>query len=149
MKCPKCGQNDDKVIDSRLAIDESSVKRRRECLKCGYRFTTVEEVIPEEIKVIKRNGEREDFDRSKVRTGIVNACYKRPVSSDDIDRIVDSITRQILGECQPEVASARIGDLVMEHLKKLDQVAYVRFASVYRQLQDVREFATEVRGRKK
>ncbi len=149
MRCPKCGSNRDRVIDSRSINDESGVRRRRECTDCSYRFTTVEEIVPEELKVIKRNGEREEYDRNKVRSGIANACYKRPISADVIDRIVDDITRQLLSACIPEVKASEIGEKVMFELKNLDQVAYVRFASVYRQFKDAKDFISEVKGLKK
>ncbi len=149
MRCPKCGVNNDKVIDSRSTNDDSCVRRRRECLHCSYRFTTVEEVVPEELHVVKRTGEREEYDRNKVRNGIVSACYKRPISAETIDRIVDDITRSLVQRCEPEIASCMIGEKVMDELKKLDQVAYVRFASVYRQFKDARDFISEVKGLKK
>lgn len=149
MRCPKCGVNNDKVIDSRSTNDDSCVRRRRECLHCSYRFTTVEEVVPEELHVVKRTGEREEYDRNKVRNGIVNACYKRPISAETIDRVVDDITRSLVQRCEPEISSSMVGEKVMDELKKLDQVAYVRFASVYRQFKDARDFISEVKGLKK
>ena len=136
MRCPKCGSNDDKVIDSRAVKEGAGVRRRRECIACACRFTTIEGIIPEELKVIKNNSIREDYDRDKLRRGITNACYKRPVSSDDIDRVVE------------EVSSREIGNRVMEQLRKVDQVAYVRFASVYRKFKDVEEFIEEIRALK-
>ncbi len=149
MRCPKCGSNHDKVIDSRSINEDSGVRRRRECLDCAYRFTTVEEVVPEELRVIKRNGERESFDRNKIRNGIANACYKRPISGEVIDQIVDDITRSLLSACEPEISTSVIGGKVMDELKNLDQVAYVRFASVYRQFKDAKDFISEVKGLKK
>ena len=149
MRCPKCGSEHDRVIDSRSVNDDSGVRRRRECLDCSYRFTTMEEIVPEELRVIKRNGEREDYDRNKVRNGIANACYKRPISAETIDRIVDDITRSLLSGCTPEVSTSEIGAKVMDELKNLDQVAYVRFASVYRQFKDAKDFISEVKGLKK
>ena len=149
MRCPKCGSEHDRVIDSRSINDDSGVRRRRECLDCSYRFTTMEEIVPEELRVIKRNGEREEYDRNKVRNGIANACYKRPISAETIDRIVDDITRSLVSACTPEVSTSEIGAKVMDELKNLDQVAYVRFASVYRQFKDAKDFISEVKGLKK
>ena len=148
MRCPKCGCLDDKVIDSRAVKEGSGVRRRRECLKCNYRYTTFEGIIPEGLKVVKRNAEREDFDRDKLRRGIANACYKRPVNPDEIDRMVDDISAAVLRECDKEVTSADIGNRVMDELRKVDQVAYVRFASVYRKFKDVEEFIDEIRALK-
>ena len=148
MRCPKCGCLDDKVIDSRAVKDGAGVRRRRECLKCAYRYTTIEGIMPEELKVVKRNAVREDFDRDKLRRGIANACYKRPVNPDEIDRMVDDISAAVLRECDKEVTSADIGNRVMDELRKVDQVAYVRFASVYRKFKDVEEFIDEIRALK-
>ena len=145
MRCPKCGCDNDKVIDSRGSKDGSLVRRRRECLGCSYRFTTLEGIVPEELRVIKRNGEREDFSRDKVRRGIINACYKRPIGNDEIDQAVDDITRGLLRDFDKEVESSEIGERVMRRLRELDQVAFVRFASVYRQFQTVKDFAHEIR----
>ncbi|MDR0931834.1 MAG: transcriptional regulator NrdR [Victivallales bacterium] len=148
MRCPKCGCLDDKVIDSRAVKEGAGVRRRRECLSCSYRYTTIEGIVPEELKVVKRNSEREDFDRDKLRRGIANACYKRPINPDDIDRAVEDISAAILCEYDKEVASADIGSRVMSELRKIDQVAYVRFASVYRKFKDVEEFIDEIRALK-
>ncbi len=148
MKCPKCGVNNDKVIDSRSIKDDSGVRRRRECLNCGYRFTTTEGVVPEELKVVKRNGDREEFDRDKIRRGISNACYKRKVSPEEIDSMVDDITRSLLRDFDHEVSSSEVGERVMNLLKETDQVAYVRFASVYRKFQAVKDFIHEIKGLK-
>ncbi len=151
MRCPACGCPDDKVIDSRLAKDGTGVRRRRECLKCAYRFSTYESIIPEGLRVIKRNQEREDFDRDKLRAGIANACYKRPVEPEVIDRIVAEISTSILRDFDKEITSLEIGNRVMEKLKEVDAVAYVRFASVYRKFQAVEEFGEildEIRGGK-
>ena len=145
MRCPKCGCLDDKVIDSRAVKDGAGVRRRRECLSCAYRYTTIEGIMPEELKVVKRNAVREDFDRDKLRRGIANACYNRPVSPDEIDRMVEDVSAGILREFDKEVASAEIGSRVMAELRKIDQVAYVRFASVYRKFKDVDEFIDEIR----
>ena len=148
MRCPKCGCLDDKVIDSRVVRDGAAVRRRRECLSCSCRYTTIEGIVPEELKVIKRNSVREDFDRDKLRRGIANAWYKRPVSPDEIDRIVEDLSASILRDFDKEVASSEIGTRVMNQLRSVDQVAYVRFASVYRKFKDVEEFIEEIRALK-
>ena len=148
MRCPKCGSNDDKVIDSRAVKEGAGVRCRRECIACACRFTTIEGIIPEELKVIKNNSIREDYDRDKLRRGITNACYKRPVSSDDIDRVVEEVSASLFRDFDKEVSSREIGNRVMEQLRKVDQVAYVRFASVYRKFKDVEEFIEEIRALK-
>ena len=148
MRCPMCGCLEDKVIDSRSVREDSGVRRRRECLSCGHRFTTFESIIREELKVVKRNNIREDFDREKLRRGIANACYKRPVDPEEIDRVVDEIDQGIQRDFDKEVSSAEIGRRVMAALRSLDQVAYVRFASVYRKFKDVEEFIAEIRALK-
>ena len=149
MRCPNCGCGDDKVIDSRAARDGSTVRRRRECLSCGHRFSTLESVVPEDMKVVKRNGEREDYDRDKLRRGIANACWKRPVPDEDIDRIADSVTNSLLHDFDKEVPSSEIGERVMAELLKVDEVAFVRFASVYRKFTAVKDFVREIKGIKK
>ena len=149
MRCPKCGCSDDKVIDSRAARDGSTVRRRRECLSCGHRFSTLESVVPEDMKVVKRNGEREDYDRDKLRRGIANACWKRPVPDEDIDRIADSVTNSLLHDFDKEVPSSEIGERVMAELLNVDEVAFVRFASVYRKFTAVKDFVREIKGIKK
>ena len=149
MRCPKCSCGDDKVIDSRSARDGSTVRRRRECLSCGHRFSTLESVVPEDMKVIKRNGEREDYDREKLRQGIANACWKRPVPDEDIDRIADTVTNSLLHDFDKEVPSSEIGERVMAELLKVDEVAFVRFASVYRKFTAVKDFVREIKGIKK
>ena len=148
MKCPKCGCVDDKVIDSRVGRDGGTVRRRRECLSCNYRFSTLESVVPEDIKVIKRNGERKDFDRDKLRRGISNACGKR-VPEEEIDRIVDAVTSSVMHDFDKEVESSEIGERVMAELRKVDEVAFVRFASVYRQFTVVQDFIHEIKGMKR
>ena len=145
MRCPKCGCLDDKVIDSRVVRDGAAVRRRRECLSCSCRYTTIEGIVPEELKVIKRNSVREDFDRDKLRRGIANACYKRPVSAEDIQRAIDRIETKIFSLEAKEVPSSAIGEIVMDELKDLDEVAYVRFASVYREFKDVNTFMDELK----
>ena len=148
MKCPKCGVDNDKVIDSRVGRDGGTVRRRRECLSCSYRFSTLESVVPEDIKVIKRNGERKDFDRDKLRRGISNACGKR-VPEEEIDRIVDAVTASVMHDFDKEVESSEIGERVMAELRKVDEVAFVRFASVYRQFTEVKDFIHEIKGMKR
>ncbi len=148
MRCPKCKCDNDRVIDSRGLKEGAGVRRRRECLGCGYRFTTLESIIPEELRVIKRTGEREEFDRGKIRHGIANACYKRPISAEEIDGIVDAVTCSLLQDFDKEVESREIGERVMAQLRRLDEVAYVRFASVYRRFEAVKDFLHEIRGLK-
>ncbi|MCF6176982.1 MAG: transcriptional regulator NrdR [Victivallaceae bacterium] len=147
MRCPECHCHDDKVIDSRVVKEGAGVRRRRECLNCAHRFTTYEGIIQPELKVIKREtNAREDFDRDKLRHGIENACYKRPVPIEDIDRVVDDIYTAIQQNHDKEISSMEIGRLVMDNLRDLDQVAYVRFASVYRKFTDIDEFIDEIRS---
>ena len=143
MKCPFCGYHDSKVIDSR-AVDER-IRRRRECLQCARRFTTYESVETMPIVVIKKDKSRETFDRVKLLNGLIKACEKRPVSLEEIDRMVDEIEADILNSLDREVASYRIGEMAMEKLKQVDEVAYVRFASVYRQFADINTFMNELK----
>ncbi len=145
MKCPYCGYKDDKVVDSRATAEESAIRRRRECLKCGKRFTTYEYIEEVSLLVIKKDGRREPFDRKKILSGIIKACEKRPISMEKIEDIVIQIERAIQKKSDREVSSSRIGELVMERLKGLDDVAYVRFASVYRQFKDVGQFMVELK----
>ena len=149
MRCPKCGCNDDKVIDSRSVKDGFGIRRRRECTACAYRFTTLESVSPEELKVIKRDGSRMTFDPDRLRRGIDRACYKRNVSSEEIDRMVGEISSSLQRDFNSEVSSAEIGNRVMEALRKVDEVAFVRFASVYRKFTDASDFIQEIRELKK
>ena len=144
MKCPKCGAVDDKVVDSRLSRAQDSIRRRRECLACGQRFTTYEVVEIEHLRVMKTDGRYEDFDRAKLRRGLERACEKRPVSPDQIDELVESIAAELLREHGAEVPSRLIGAKVMDGLRRLDPVAYVRYASVYRRFELVEEFAEEI-----
>ena len=137
MRCPFCDNDDTKVIDSRPIEEGRAIRRRRECEKCGKRFTTYEKVEASIIMVVKKDGSREAFDRNKVLNGIVKACEKRPVSMDEIENVVNEIERGLNNMMEREVKSTFIGELVMEQLKSLDEVAYVRFASVYRQFTDV------------
>ncbi len=145
MKCPFCGNTEDKVVDSREGPEGDSVRRRRECLKCLRRFTTYEHVEKAPLMVIKKDGRRQPFDRNKILAGLVRACEKRPVSMEKLEELVDEIERQIMRTHDKEVRSQDIGELVMQKLHDLDQVAYVRFASVYRQFRDINEFMRELK----
>jgi transcriptional repressor NrdR len=145
MKCPFCGYKEDKVVDSRATAEESAVRRRRECLKCGKRFTTYEYIEEVSLLVIKKDGRREAFDRKKILSGIIRACEKRPVSVEKMENVVVQVEHSIQKKNDREVSSSKIGELVMEKLKIIDDVAYVRFASVYRQFKDVGQFMVELR----
>jgi transcriptional repressor NrdR len=140
MKCPFCGNPDDRVVDSRTIKDNELIRRRRECLKCNKRFTTYERIEEIPLMVAKKDGRREPFDRSKIVIGILKACEKRPVSIEEIEDLVDRIEKSINSSMEKEVSSETIGSMVMEELRNLDEVAYVRFASVYRQFRDINEF---------
>jgi len=140
MKCIFCGYTDSKVIDSRSADDTNSIRRRRECLKCGKRFTTYEMVESTPILVIKNDGSRQTFDPQKIKRGIIKACEKRPITMTQIDDLIASIEKQISNSLEQEVKSSKIGELVMERLKKLDEISYVRFAAVYRKFKDITTF---------
>ena len=144
MKCPYCDETDTKVIDSRPTEEYKAIRRRRECPKCGKRFTTYEKVEEILFMVIKRDGSRESFDRNKVLNGIIRACEKRPVSLAQMENIVDDIEKSLNNLMEKEISTSTIGEIVMEHLKDLDQVAYVRFASVYREFKDVNTFVAEI-----
>lgn len=144
MRCPFCDNEDTKVIDSRPIDDGKAIRRRRECEKCVKRFTTYEKVETTIIMIIKKDGSRQAFDRDKLMNGIIKACEKRPVALADIERVVDSIERGLNNMMEKEVKSTFIGELVMEQLKDLDEVAYVRFASVYRSFKDVNTFIKEI-----
>lgn len=144
MKCPFCETNDTKVIDSRPTEEGHAIRRRRECDNCSKRFTTYEKVEELLFMVIKKDGNREVFDRAKVLNGMLKACEKRPVPIADIEKVVNEIERGLNNMMEKEIESKVIGELIMEHLKQLDEVAYVRFASVYRQFTDVNTFAAEI-----
>ncbi|MBR3147539.1 MAG: transcriptional repressor NrdR [Eubacterium sp.] len=144
MKCPYCNYEDTKVIDSRPTEDGHAIRRRRGCEKCGKRFTTYEKVEESIIMIVKKDGSREAFDRGKLMNGIIRACEKRPVPMATIEEMVDRIERGLNNLMQKEVKSDFIGELVMDELKKVDQVAYIRFASVYRQFTDVETFTKEI-----
>lgn len=144
MKCPYCSFEESKVIDSRSADDGERIRRRRECLKCGKRFTTHEVIETVPLIVVKRDKSREVFDRNKLTAGILRACEKRPVSLEQIDNIVDFIEGKLQSSVDREVTSMKIGELAMEQIKNIDEVAYVRFASVYRQFKDINTFMDEL-----
>ena len=144
MKCPFCQAQDTKVIDSRPADDNSSIRRRRQCESCNKRFTTYEKLETIPLMVIKKDDSRENFDRSKIEYGIIQSCHKRPVSTVVIRKTVDDIENQIYSMEVSEIPTRKIGELVMEKLKELDEVAYVRFASVYREFKDVNTFKDEL-----
>jgi transcriptional repressor NrdR len=146
MRCPKCQARDDKVIDSRAIKDETVIRRRRECLACEHRFTTYEEIERDDLRVLKRDGRYETFDRKKLITGIDKACEKRPVSREAIERTVNEMIDELVKTYGDEIPTKAIGDKTMEHLRRLDEVAYVRFASVYRKFRDIKEFVNEVQS---
>jgi len=144
MKCPYCGYQESKVVDSRHSDDSTSIRRRRECLSCQKRFTTYETVESLPMIVVKKDNSRQSFDRNKILNGMVRACEKRPVSMADLEKVADEIEQIVQNSLDREVSTAHIGDLVMERLKPLDEVAYVRFASVYRQFKDINSFMHEL-----
>ena len=144
MKCPICGYTESKVIDSRPTEGSSSIRRRRECLSCQKRFTTYETMESLPLVVIKKDGSRQAFDRSKLLNGMIRACEKRPVSYDTLEKIADEIEQELQNSLERETSTERIGELVMERMKKVDEVAYVRFASVYRQFKDINTFISEL-----
>ena len=145
MKCPFCGQTDSRVIDSRPTDEDSRIRRRRECIQCGKRFTTYEVVENLPIVVVKKDKSREPFDRNKVLSGLLRACEKRPVSLDRLEKAVDDIEATIQNSLEREVSTHKIGEYVMEQLMHIDDVAYIRFASVYRQFKDVSTFMDELK----
>lgn len=144
MRCLFCGHTESKVIDSRSTEEGTTIRRRRECLECGKRFTTYEKIETIPIIVVKKDGLRETFDREKVLNGILRACEKRPVTLSDIEKLIDDIEAKLHNMLEREVTSERIGEMVMERLKDLDDIAYVRFASVYRQFKDINSFMSEL-----
>lgn len=149
MKCPFCNQDSSRVIDSRPADDNTSIRRRRECENCGKRFTTYEKVETIPLIVIKKDKNREPYDRNKIKSGIVRSCHKRPVSMEQIEATVEAIENSIFNMEEKEIESMRIGEIVMDKLKDLDEVAYVRFASIYREFKDVETFMNELKKMKK
>ena len=144
MKCRFCAGTDSKVIDSRPTEDGSAIRRRRECINCGKRFTTYEKIEEIPVMVVKRDGRRESFDSEKIRSGIRKACQKRPISTDEQDKLVDDITREVFNTLKSEIPTRDIGEIVMKNLKQVDEVAYVRFASVYREFKDTQTFMQEL-----
>lgn len=144
MKCPYCNADDTKVIDSRPADDNAAIRRRRQCERCGKRFTTYEKLETMPLLVVKKDNSRVPYERDKVAAGMVRSCHKRPVSTRQINQMVDEIENEIFSRAEKEIPSSVIGELVMEKLKAVDQVAYVRFASVYREFKDINTFVDEI-----
>lgn len=144
MRCPFCGLDNDRVIDSRASQDGYATRRRRECMSCTRRFTTYERLEEMTLKVVKKDGVREPFSPEKIKRGVAKACWKRPVSEEQIERIVSEISAELYGSADSEVTSQELGEMVMEKLSALDQVAYVRFASVYREFKDAQDFVDQV-----
>lgn len=145
MRCPKCGCQDDKVIDSRASREGATIRRRRQCIACGYRYTTYEEVEHEGLVVLKRDGRREEFSKEKLLSGLRKACQKRPISPKLVEELVERIVVDVTDQYEREVPAEAIGKMVMDGLRQLDQVAYVRFASVYRRFQEATDFVQEVK----
>jgi transcriptional repressor NrdR len=146
MRCPACGQESDKVVDSRSTRENSAVRRRRECLSCGHRFTTYEYVEHRPLMVVKKDGRREQYMREKILNGLLRACEKRPVPMETLEDLVDEVEKTVSANMRDEIPTKEIGNEVMKRLAALDQVAYVRFASVYRDFKDVQQFLQELRG---
>ena len=144
MRCPKCTSIEDKVIDSRISREGSTIRRRRECLECGHRYTTTEGLIRDGMAVIKRDGRREDFSRDKLVHAVRAACHKRPVDAEQITMLIEDVIDVLEAQYETEIPSAAIGDAVMQRLRTVDQVAYVRFASVYKEFRDVADFMQEI-----
>ncbi len=144
MRCPKCTSIEDKVIDSRISKEGSTIRRRRECLECGHRYSTTEMVLREGMVVVKRDGRREEFDREKLVRAVRAACHKRPVDIEQITMLVEDVVDALEAQFESEIPSSAIGEGVMQRLRRVDQVAYVRFASIYKQFRDVAEFVDEV-----
>ena len=145
MRCPKCGCQEDKVIDSRASREGATIRRRRECTQCTHRFTTYEEVEHEGLMVLKRDGRHEEFSREKLHSGLKKACQKRPISPQAIEEVLDRIVESITNKFENEVPGTAVGERVMEELRQLDDVAYVRFASVYRRFQEATDFVHEIK----
>ncbi len=144
MKCPYCGCAESKVVDSRPTDEGERIRRRRECFNCSKRFTTYEIVETTPLMIVKRDNSREPFDREKLTNGLLRACEKRPISLDQIDEVIDKVESKIYGSMEREVSSKKVGEITLEYLKDLDEVAYVRFASVYRQFADIHSFMDEL-----
>jgi transcriptional repressor NrdR len=146
LKCPYCGYGESRVVDSRATDDNMAIRRRRECLNCNKRYTTYEKIENVPILVIKKNMNREYFDRNKILNGLIKACQKRPVSRKQIEGIADEVEKRINNKMVTEIRSSEIGEMIMERLKKVDEVSYVRFASVYRQFKDINTFMEEIKN---
>jgi transcriptional repressor NrdR len=146
MYCSKCGSLEDKVVDSRLSKDGRSIRRRRECVQCEHRFTTYEEIERAELRVLKRDGSSELFDKAKVLKGMMKACEKRPVSAQSLERAMDEIIQELESDFEREIPSHIVGAKVMDHLHALDEIAYVRYASVYRHFRDISDFIDEIQS---
>jgi transcriptional repressor NrdR len=146
MKCPGCDHQEDKVVDSRTTKEGEAIRRRRQCLKCGKRYTTYEYIERAPLMVIKKDGRRQAYDRQKLLAGLIKACEKRPVSRDQMEKVIDEVEGVALGKFRSEIPSEELGNEIIERLKALDGVAYVRFASVYRQFRDINEFMDEIKG---
>lgn len=146
MRCMYCNATESRVIDSRPTDEGLAIRRRRECINCGRRFTTYEKIETVQIMVVKKDGSREAFDADKIRRGLIKACEKRPVAIREVDKLVREVEQQIMNSLEQEVSSSRIGELVMQRLRTLDEVAYVRFASVYRSFCDINTFMEELKG---
>jgi transcriptional repressor NrdR len=144
MRCPKCTSIEDKVIDSRISREGNTIRRRRECLECGHRFTTTEGLVRDGLIVTKRDGRREDFNREKLNHAVRAACHKRPIDAEQMTMLVEDVIDVLEAQYESEIPSQAIGDAVMQRLRKIDQVAYVRFASVYKEFRDVNEFVDEI-----
>jgi transcriptional repressor NrdR len=144
MRCPKCTSIEDKVVDSRISKEGSTIRRRRECLECGHRYSTTEGIVRDGISVIKRDGRREEFSREKLVHAVRAACHKRPVDAEQIDMLLEDVIDVLEAQYESEIPSSAIGDAVMQRLRTVDQVAYVRFASVYKEFRDVGEFVDEI-----
>lgn len=144
MKCPYCGYNESKVVDSRPTVEEAAIRRRRECERCAKRFTTYEKIEEMPLIIVKKDGSRESYQRNKMLNGILRACEKRPISVSTIEETADEIEKELYNSMEKEIDSKKIGEMVMSRLKELDDVAYVRFASVYRQFKDINIFLEEL-----
>lgn len=144
MRCPRCTSTEDRVIDSRASKDGTTIRRRRECASCGHRYSTNESVLREGLVVIKRDGRREDFDRSKILNGLRRACEKRPIDAEQLNMLVEDVTDALEARFDYEVPSIAVGEQVMDHLKRIDSVAYIRFASVYKDLKDLTDIVAEI-----
>ncbi len=146
MRCPNCGHSEDRVVDSRAIKDGAAIRRRRECVDCSHRFTTYEYVERTSAMVMKRDGRQQNYDRDRLLAGVIQACHKRPVSREQIDALADRVEARIFAQARDQIPSVEIGEAVMAELEQLDDVAYVRFASVYRSFRNVNQFMEELRG---